>query len=235
MVFGSGNAGGGKGGYSVGVLSLTNSTTVYVCIGGSGNCGYTNINQIGSKTSYNGGGIGTSNSTCWTSGGGATHIATSSGILKNLNSNKESILLVAGGGGGDGSGGPSELGGYGGGSTGGTGGRNSSGTWGIGTGASISSGGTTNNSYGGTNYNGGFGYGGYVSNGNHAGGGGSGYYGGGASGPHNGNGGGSGYVNTSKLTSAQTIAGNTPFPNISGTGNETGHSGDGAAKITPVN
>ena len=47
-------------------------------------------------------------------------------------------------------------------------------------------------------------------------------------------GGGSGYVNTSKLTSAQTIAGNQSFPNVAGTGNETGHSGNGAAKITPV-
>lgn len=48
-------------------------------------------------------------------------------------------------------------------------------------------------------------------------------------------GGGSGYVNTSKLTSFQTIAGNQSFPNVAGTGNETGHSGNGAAKITPVN
>ena len=37
------------------------------------------------------------------------------------------------------------------------------------------------------------------------------------------------------LTDAQTIAGNQPFPNVAGTGNETGHSGNGAAKITPVN
>ena len=37
------------------------------------------------------------------------------------------------------------------------------------------------------------------------------------------------------LTNAQTIAGNQSFPNVVGTGNETGHSGNGAAKITPVN
>ena len=64
-------------------------------------------------------------------------------------------------------------------------------------------------------------------------------------------GGGSGYVYTSStssnypngcklnssyyLTNAQTIAGNQSFPNVAGTGNETGHSGNGAAKITPVN
>lgn len=63
--------------------------------------------------------------------------------------------------------------------------------------------------------------------------------------------GGSGYVYTSStvssypsgcklnssyyLTDAQTIAGNQSFPNVAGTGNETGHSGNGAAKITPVN
>lgn len=74
--------------------------------------------------------------------------------------------------------------------------------------------------------------------------------GGGASLFH-GSGGGSGYVYTSStasnypsgcllnsshyLTNAQTIAGNKSFPNVAGTSNETGHSGNGAAKITPVN
>ncbi len=33
---------------------------------------------------------------------------------------------------------------------------------------------------------------------------------------------------------ALTIAGNTTFPNTAGTGTETGHSGDGYAKITRV-
>lgn len=48
-------------------------------------------------------------------------------------------------------------------------------------------------------------------------------------------GGGSGYVNTLKLSGASTKAGNISFPNTAGTGNETGHSGNGAAKITLVN
>lgn len=64
-------------------------------------------------------------------------------------------------------------------------------------------------------------------------------------------GGGSGYVYTSStasnypsgcklnssyyLTNASTKAGNTSFPNVAGTGNETGHTGNGAAKITIVN
>lgn len=37
------------------------------------------------------------------------------------------------------------------------------------------------------------------------------------------------------LRNAETKAGNQSFPNVAGTGNETGHSGNGAAKITPVN
>lgn len=46
-----------------------------------------------------------------------------------------------------------------------------------------------------------------------------------------GGGGGSGYINTSILTSAQTIAGNQSFSSPS-SNNETGHSGNGYAKIT---
>lgn len=71
-------------------------------------------------------------------------------------------------------------------------------------------------------------------------GGGGGFYGGyGGVGAGNGSdnqagGGGSGYVNTNKLTSAQTKAGNTSFPSPTSSGNETGHSGNGYARITPV-
>lgn len=43
--------------------------------------------------------------------------------------------------------------------------------------------------------------------------------------------GGSGYINTSKLTSASTIAGNTSFTSPTGT-TETGHSGNGYIRIT---
>ena len=68
-------------------------------------------------------------------------------------------------------------------------------------------------------------------------GGGGGYYGGGAIWGANccSAGGGSGYVNTSKLTSASTKAGNQSFPSPTSSGNETGHSGNGYARITPVN
>lgn len=58
-----------------------------------------------------------------------------------------------------------------------------------------------------------------------------GYYGG--AGAYGGSsGGGSGYIGS--LTSAQTIAGNTTMPSTGGS-TETGHSGDGYARITFVN
>lgn len=84
-----------------------------------------------------------------------------------------------------------------------------------------------------------------------AGAGGGGWYGGGTSKSNSTTtgikfmGGGSGWVNTSasapnrpsgytglELDSGTTYAGNTSFPNTAGTGNETGHSGNGYAKIT---
>ena len=66
-------------------------------------------------------------------------------------------------------------------------------------------------------------------------GGGGGYYGGGNGGAYEGSaGGGSGYINTSLLTNAKTIDGNTSFT-APGGGNETGHSGNGYARITNMN
>ena len=74
---------------------------MYINIGGSG---------IGATTSgvslnggYNGGGnvvANTSANHICASGGGATHIALTSGLLKNLSSFTDKILIVAGGGGG---------------------------------------------------------------------------------------------------------------------------------------
>jgi hypothetical protein len=100
---------------------------------------------------------------------------------------------------------------------------------------------------------GGFGYGGNQTSTNYrycSGGGGGGWYGGGTSKSDSSTsdinyaGGGSGFVNTSanassrpsgytglQLDSGTTIAGDTPHPSISG-GTETGHSGNGYAKIT---
>ena len=214
---GSNGGSGGKGGYSVGILTLSNNTTVYVYVGG------TTTSKSGG---FNGG--GTASSSDRGGGGGSTDIRTVSNSLY-------SRIIVAGGGGGayDSAGG-----GFGGGIEGGAA---TSGCQGYG-------GTQTSSGTGHCNSGGGFGIGGNGKSGSTVNGGGGGWYGGGGS---NGSGGGSGYVYTSStasnypsgcllnssyyLTDAQTIAGNQSFPNVAGTGNETGHSGNGAAKITPVN
>ena len=93
---GGGNDGrtGGKGGYTSGILTLDETTTIYVAVGGGGKCG------AGDNTKgWNGGGAaGTYGSSG--GGGGATHFATATGTLASLNNNRNAVLLVAGGGGG---------------------------------------------------------------------------------------------------------------------------------------
>lgn len=212
--------------------------------GGQGETGYSGNpstpNGYTHNGGYNGGGIGYGYGG---GGGGATHIATRTGILSGLEEHKSDVLIVAGGGAGNhdwrnnGS-----IEGYGGGIIGGDGYKVTSSGNGYGYGGTQSSGGGAYNGGGTTNISGGIGLFGQVGNcgwvsSADCSGGGGGYYGGGTIGASGwGNGaGGSGYINISKLTSAQTIAGNQSFPNVSGTGNETGHSGNGAAKITPVN
>ena len=74
----------GKGGYSVGYKLCKKGEVYYICVGGC-------------NVPYNGGGVGDAG---W--GGGATHIATKTGELKNLSGDKAAVLLVAGGGGGTG-------------------------------------------------------------------------------------------------------------------------------------
>lgn len=221
---------GGKGGYSYGVFSPTSDTVLYLYSGGQGSTA-TGSTLSGPNGGYNGGGAGSknggNNSNTQTSGGGggATHIATTSGLLNTLSSSTASILLIAGGGGGAG-------GWYGSFSTqssdGGYGGGNSGGSAANGGGYSVS-GGTQSSGYS-------FGQGASASTHVDQGGGGGGYYGGYCStGTLDSNicggGGGSGYINTSKLTSASTIAGNTSFTSPTGT-TETGHSGNGYIRIT---
>lgn len=221
---------GGKGGYSYGVFSPTSDTVLYLYSGGQGSTA-TGSTSSGPNGGYNGGGAGSkngsNNSNTQTSGGGggATHIATTSGLLNTLSSSTASILLIAGGGGGAG-------GWYGSFSTqssdGGYGGGNSGGSAVNGGGYSVS-GGTQSSGYS-------FGQGASASTHVDQGGGGGGYYGGYCStGTSDGNicggGGGSGYINTSKLTSASTIAGNSSFTSPTGS-SETGHSGDGYIRIT---
>lgn len=215
---------GGLGGYSVGEISLEKQTTLYVYVGGSGNTGKTNggFNGGGKRSTYNG-------------GGGATDIRVGTDSLY-------ARVIVAGGGGSDGA--TNRNGMYGGGETGGTATQNYGSGGGGGT---QTAGGTGGNSNSGT-----FGQGGEgkaASNG-FAGAGGGGWYGGGGSYPDGsgdddrGGGGGSGFVWTGQnapsgyllgasyyLTNASTKAGNTSFTAPGGSA-ETGHSGDGYARIT---
>lgn len=233
---------GGKGGYSVGAISLDEETELFIYVGGSGNTGKTNggFNGGGKRQSYNG-------------GGGATDIRIGQDDLL-------ARVIVAGGGGSDGA--TNKTGMYGGGETGGSTTENygSGGFGGAQTGVSSSSWQTTSQSTSVTSQSGayaGFGFGGngiYRSSG-YGGAGGGGWYGGSGSYPDGsgdddrGGAGGSGYVYmsttaanypsgcllTSKyyLEDAQTIAGNASMPNTDGS-TETGHSGDGYARITAI-
>lgn len=181
----------GYGGYSVGYISLVKDTSLYVNVGGAG------LTTSSASTilagGYNGGGKGYSYSDNrgGASGGGATHIATVSGILSTLSSLREKILIVAGGGGGSDqccngySKTPGSGGGY-------------QGVDGFYISGSVS--GATQTSGGVGNYNGSFGQGGNCESNDCAGGGG-GYFGGGANKAGGGYGsGGSGYIGNSLLT-----------------------------------
>lgn len=97
---------GGLGGYSRGDIQLTKGTKLYIVVGGQG-ANSSNTSCDGSTGGYNGGGNGGNDTNCdlpniepGAGGGGATHIAKVGGLLKDLASNKQSILIVAGGGGG---------------------------------------------------------------------------------------------------------------------------------------
>ena len=195
---------GGYGGYSVGNKALQSGQSLYIGVGGTGAQGgvsaggsdyWTNVSG-----GYNGGGQGvmTYFSSSYTqggsSGGGATHIATTNrGVLSNYSSYRSEVLIVAGGGGGAAitSGWfPPSYNWYSEGNVGGAGG----GTNGSHGGGSEGGGGGTQSS-GGSCYSGssGFGYGG--SSGIYKGGaGGGGWYGGGSSVNSSGGGGGSGYI-----------------------------------------
>lgn len=242
---GSGSGTGGKGGYSVGTLVLTEDTTLYIYVGGQG----TDNSGSGSASGgFNGGGnsYGTTNNYTGGGGGGASDIRIGTDSLY-------ARVIVAGGGGGYGKYNSSNScdGGYGGGSYGGEGSSYDSAAR-AGTGGSFSKAGA---SYYGTNYNSttygslaGFGVGGsWSGNTSHRTvGGGGGWYGGGYS-QRAGAGGGSGYVYTSGnawyypsgcllnsdyyLSDAETKDGDSSFPSTSG-GTETGHYGNGYVRIT---
>ena len=194
---------GGYGSYSIGNVILEQSKKIYITVGEVGHGDCVTSNCIGG---YNGGGdtiYFTGDSLNYIAGGGgATHIATQSGLLSTLENSKESILIVAGGGGGayyhsNGSE-FSSNGGSAGGYIGVAGLQVEYTTSFPAYGGTQSSGGIAG--YRGENGKfgkGGSGYGGVTQT---ASGGGGGYYGGGSA-AHSGTGGGSGYIGNSLLTS----------------------------------
>lgn len=97
---------GNYGGYSTGNIKLAKYDILYLNVGGEGKIGCDSVDgyRVLIQGGYNGGGDGVTwvDNKCSGSGGGATHIATSTGTLSSLKNNRESILIVAGGGGGGG-------------------------------------------------------------------------------------------------------------------------------------
>ncbi len=90
---------GGYGGYSVGNAELNTKSILYISSGESGKSSY----QKSLDGTFNGGGTSEYQSgfvRYFSSGGGATHIATKSGLLSTLSNSISSILIVSGGGGG---------------------------------------------------------------------------------------------------------------------------------------
>lgn len=98
---------GGYGGYSTGVINLEKNNKIFINVGGQGESVYSstsNFHQSPGTGGYNGGGDGgygyNSGFPGGTGGGGATSIATKSGILASLLEYKDSILVISGAGGG---------------------------------------------------------------------------------------------------------------------------------------
>ena len=223
------------GGYSGGWKNVSKDQILYVVCGGKG----IDKNHYTDGTSYNGGGINVSGSPEFSGGaggGGATHIATATGLLRDLVDNKEAVICVAGGGGVNGGYADEDNAKW----------RCGGGLVGLGSnpiyhvdydGHTESF--TTKADTGGTQtgcgpdgIQGGFGYGGNALGDGGAGGGG--WYGGNGSGgggvhQRTHGGGGSGYIGG--LTNATSIDGGKTFPSPSG-GTETGHFDNGCAKIS---
>ena len=236
---------GGKGGYSVGTITLTETESLCLYVGGQGKAASSSATGL-LLGGFNGGGNSNASTTYFTcSGGGASDIRI--GGLNSINR-----IIVAGGGGGAcySQRNYKANGGYGGGTSGGAG-VNGSASYLGGTGGTATAAGK---SYSGTSVNdssegilASFGSGGGAnSDSEQMAGGGGGWYGGGYA-RRAGAGGGSGYVYTSAtasqnpnnsnigssyyLTDASTIAGDTSFTDYSGS-TVTGHQGNGAIRIT---
>ena len=90
---------GGKGGYTHAVMDITAGSVPRLYIGVGGHPGHGNYASSGVRAGgYNGGGYRYG----YYGGGGATHIALRDGLLQELSSYPNSVLVVAGGGGSDG-------------------------------------------------------------------------------------------------------------------------------------
>ena len=235
----------GYGSYSTGVVSLKKGDILYLNVGGQGVS--SNAESTFTTGGYNGG--GNANYSAGT-GGGATHIATKTGLLSSLSSSLSSILIVSGGGGGTGVFNANEIGGSGGGIQGNTGGHNSSSFQGGGGGGTQTSGGTLGSGsvVGTVGQFGLGGQGGYEASFEHgAGGGGGGLYGGaGGSARNGGGGGGSSYIGNSLLTNKYMYCYNCATSDATDTKTYTttnasatpttdyAKSGDGAARVTLI-
>lgn len=94
---------GGYGGYSTGKIVLPSDKKIYINVGGKGGTNSTANSKTGAKGGYNGGGTAKANTGVnhlYGAGGGATHIALSSGLLSTFENNQDDLLIVSGGGGG---------------------------------------------------------------------------------------------------------------------------------------
>ena len=248
---------GGKGGYSVGVLTLTEETTLYLYAGGSPGGSTSSVGNSKATTGgFNGGGYRTG----YLGGGGGSDIRIGSTSLY-------ARVIVAGGGGSCGA--SSKKGMYGGGETGGSStesyteysnycGKGGTQTYsGYSTSYTASSQVTTYTSTS-SAYYGGFGFGGYglYRSKGYGGAGGGGWYGGSGTYPDSsgdddrGGGGGSGYIYTAStatnypsgcllnssyyLSDASMIAGNASMIDPESGSSVTGRSGHGYVRITVI-
>lgn len=231
---------GGKGGYSIGILTLLNKVNCYLYTGGKGTSDINSTSGIKSG-GFNGGGKSHNNGS---SGNGRAAGGGGSDIRINTDSLYARVIVAGGGGGAYYYTKLGYAGGYGGGLTAGP--SNSSTVGGSQTSAGKFSGADKLSGASSLVTEASFGQGGSATSSGTIAGGGGGWYGGGSNNP---GGGGSGYVYTSStatnypsgcllnssyyLTDAQTIAGNTAFTSPTGT-SETGHSGDGYIRITVI-
>ncbi len=97
---------GGRGGYSKGTLtSPSGGSTLYVVVGGQPGSVISTSGGTAVNGGYNGGGAAVVHNysggySVPQGGGGATHIATVSGVLRDLSTQQDNVLIVAGGGSG---------------------------------------------------------------------------------------------------------------------------------------